>query len=162
MRKSSSSLGNGCFSPLSGLRPSVFQVYSLGGRSSPMIRRWRSGSQAMASKPLLLLAEGPRSWLGKSSWFSAVVCAFTLTTVRSCRRSSVMARLPSSSTAMPSGLFQPLSGILRSTSPSRLSSTRIGFLPMTANRVRVCGLKATSEASSSSMPGNGLASMSTW
>ncbi|MNR27805.1 hypothetical protein D3C85_1450920 [compost metagenome] len=92
LRRSSSSLGSGCFSPLSGLRPSVFQVYSLGGRSSPMTRRWRSGSQATASKPLLLFTDGPRSWLWKSAWFNAVVCASTLTTVRSCRRSSVIAR----------------------------------------------------------------------
>ena len=72
--------------------------------------------------------------------FSTVVPASTLMRVRLCSRSSTTAIKPFSMTVRPSGLFQPLSGILRSTSPCRLSSTRKGFLPITENRVLVWGL----------------------
>ena len=158
LRRSSSSLGSLCLSPLS-TRPSLLQVNNAGGRSSPSSNCCLRGSQATASKALFWSSEGPRSYLGKSAMFNWLVEPSTLTITNECSRSSTMAIKPSSMTATPSGLLQPTSGILRRTSPCRLSSTRKGCLPITENNVLVLGLYERSEASSRSRPGSNLASI---
>ncbi|MNT83514.1 hypothetical protein D3C72_2233940 [compost metagenome] len=81
LRRSSSSLGSGFLSPVSGLWPSLFQVNSAGGRSSPRMMRCCKGSQATASKALFWFSDGPRSNCGKSAIFSERVSALRVTMV---------------------------------------------------------------------------------
>ncbi len=141
LRMYRSSLGSAVIAPLRLGPPSLFQLNRvIGSRSLLSNRRCWRGSQAMPSKPLFFLPILPSGNSARLLVLSSAVCGSTWKMVRVLRRSSVTATLPFSSTATPSGLLRPSSGMVRSTSPVSDSSTSSGRLPVTVNRVLVAGL----------------------